>query len=283
MALNNKIIIYSAESGISNPGKMIKSMIYDFEKSNALGLCLAKRNINALYRQSLLGYIWSVVPPLMTSLVWVFLNSQNVVSFSTGDIPYPLFVLTGTLLWQIFSESILAPLKGVQTSLSMLTKINFPRESLILTGIYEVLFNSFIKLALIVGIFLYYNIVPGPSVVIALLGIITIIIFGSTIGLLLTPIGLLYSDIGRGIGVILQFAIYLTPVIYPEPKSGIAAAFMKYNPLAELITITRNGLLESGFETGNLIFISILSFFMFLMGMFIYRIAMPIIIERVGS
>lgn len=284
MVPSERLTVYTSESGLRNPGKLILEMVLDLKNANALGIRLAKRNIKSLYRQSLLGYVWSVVPPLMTSLVWVFLNSQNVVNFSTGDIPYPLFVLTGTLLWQIFSDSILAPLKGVQTSVSMLSKINFPRESLILTGIYEVLFNTIIKVGLIICIFFYYQFIPGFSVIIAFIGIFSLIILGSMIGLLLTPLGLLYTDIGRGIGIILQFAIYLMPIIYPEPKSGIAAQLMKYNPVAELITVTRNGLLNgSGMDFGNLIIITILSILLFFVGLFIYRIAMPIIIERIGS
>lgn len=284
MVPSDKVTIYKSESGLRNPIKMINEMIFDLKGANALGMRLAKRNIKALYRQSFFGYIWSVVPPLMTSLVWVFLNSQSVVNFDTGEIPYPLFVLTGTLLWQIFAESILAPLKGVQSSVSMLSKINFPRESLIITGLYEVLFNTAIKIVLILTILICYNFIPAPSVFIAIIGIFTLIIFGSAMGLLLTPVGLLYSDIGRGLGIVLQFAIYLTPVIYPEPTSGLAAKLMKYNPTAELIVVTRNSLLGNSFiDIRNLIIITIFSILLFFVGLFIYRIAMPIIIERVGS
>lgn len=284
MVSSERLTIYNSDSGVRNPRKLVREMVFDLVNANALGLRLAKRNIKAIYRQSLLGYVWSVVPPLMTSLVWIFLNSQNVVNFSTGDIPYPLFVLSGTLLWQIFSESILAPLRGVQSSLSMLSKINFPRESLILTGLYEVLFNTIIKIGLLIGIFSFYNFMPGITIFIALLGMFSIIIFGSMIGLLLTPIGLLYTDISRGIALLLQFAIYLSPVIYAEPKSGIAAELMKYNPIAELITVTRTLMLQDTVaDLGALILITIISICLFFIGLFIYRLAMPIIIERVGS
>lgn len=279
-----KETVYSADSGIRNPVKLFWDMIADLKESHALGLRLTKRNIKAIYRQSMLGYVWSVLPPLFTSLVWVFLNGQNVVNIAVTDVPYPLFVITGTMLWQIFSESVSAPLKGVGSGKAMMAKINFPREALILTGIYEVLFNSLIKIGLILLVFAVYGFLPGLNAFFAIFGILSLIIFGSTIGLLLTPMGMLYTDVKQGIAVVLKFAIYLTPVIYPEPKSGIAADLMQFNPVAPLITTTRNLLLNTPAPRfDDFIFISAISVVLFILGLFLYRIAMPIIIERVGS
>lgn len=279
-----KVTIYSPDSGVRQPAKLVREMISDLKEAHELGIRLAKRNIKALYRQSVLGYLWSVIPPLVTSLVWIFLNSQNVVSIPATDAPYPIFVFVGTMLWQIFAESVSAPLKGVISGKSMLAKINFPRESLVLTGIYEVLFNTMIKMGLIAIIFLYYGYMPGITAIFAIVGVLVLIIFGSMIGLLLTPIGMLYTDINRGITIVLQFAIYLTPVIYADPKSGLAGELMKYNPVAPLLTTTRDMLLNTptaGID--SFIIIAITSIVLFIVGLFFFRIAMPIIIERVGG
>lgn len=279
-----KVTIYSPDSGIRQPAKLVRDMISDLKEAHELGIRLAKRNIKALYRQSVLGYLWTVIPPLVTSMVWIFLNSQNVVSIPSTDAPYPIFVFVGTMLWQIFAESVSAPLKGVTSGKSMLAKINFPRESLVLTGIYEVLFNTMIKSGLIVLIFLYYGYMPGVSALFAIVGILVLIIFGSMIGLLLTPVGMLYTDINRGITIVLQFAIYLTPVIYAAPKSGLAGQLMKFNPVAPLLTTTRDMLLNTptaGID--SFIIIAVTSIVLFVVGLFFFRIAMPIVIERVGG
>jgi len=138
----DNINVYTPHRLSKNPFILLMAMASDILKSHSLGLRLAKRNIKALYRQSLLGYFWSLIPPLVTSFVWILLNSQKVVSIEISDVPYPLFVIVGTILWQVFAESVIAPLKSVGQGKSILTKINFPRESLILSGIYEVLFES---------------------------------------------------------------------------------------------------------------------------------------------
>ena len=280
-----KETVYTSESGLRSPFKLIREILNDLKAAHALGIRLTKRNIKVLYRQSLFGYMWTVVPPLFTSLIWVFLNSQNIVNIEVVGMPYPLFVLTGTMLWQIFSESVTAPLKGVNSGRALLAKINFPRESLVLTGIYEVVFNSFIKIILILIIFTFYGFTFSLTAFYALFGVTSLIVFGSMIGLVLTPLGMLYTDINRGIAVVLQFAIYLSPVIYPEPKSGIAANLMEFNPVAPLITTTRNLLLGDPISTGlnDFVFISLFSVILFLFALFFYRLAMPIIIERAGS
>lgn len=279
-----KTTVYSPESGVRHPIKLLKDVFADLGQAHSLGLRLAKRNIKAQYRQSMLGYVWSVLPPLVTSMVWVFLNSQSIVNIADPGVPYPLFVLTGTLLWQMFTESVNAPLKGVAGGKSMLAKINFPRESLLLSGMYETLFNTTIKLGLLVGIFIFYQYLPPVSALLCLVGFVALMILGNAVGILLTPIGMLYTDITRLIAVVLQFGIYLTPVIYPHPRSGLAAQLMQYNPIAPVLTTTRAWLLDMP-NTGISSFwlITVIALVLYVVGLFFYRLAMPIVIERVGS
>ena len=205
-------------------------------------------------------------------------------SFGDTDIPYPLYVLVGTMLWQIFTESVNAPLKEVTVNKAMLIKINIPREALFLSGIYEVLFNVMIKLILLTGIFIYFQQSISWSVLMVLPGILSIIICGFAIGLLLTPIGMLYQDIQRGLIVILPFLMYLTPVIYPTPKEGIVSIIMRINPMASLLVETRNWLTSQPIIDINLFLIySAIFIVIAFWGTIIFRIAMPFIIERIGS
>ena len=279
-----KRTVYTPESGIKEPGLLVREFLESLPQMHALGYRLFLRNLKGMYHQSLLGMVWSVIPPLVTSLIWIFLNGQRVVDIDVPGVSYPLFVIIGTILWQSFAEGVNAPVKGVSTGKSMLAKINFPRESLILSGIYEVMFNVLIKIGLLALVFVAFQQMPAWSTLFGLLGFVSLILLGSTIGLLLTPLAMLYSDVQRGIAIVLQFAIYLTPVIYPEPKSGMAAQLMQLNPVAPLLTTTRNLLIGApapGIDT--FFWVSGVSVILFLVGIVIYRLAMPIIIERIGS
>ena len=115
-------------------------------------------------------------------------------------------------------------------------------------------------------------------------GILSIMICGFSLGLLLTPLGMLYTDVQRGLGVMLPFLMYLTPVIYPLPKEGIIALIMKLNPMATLLVETRNWFTSQPVLGLNmfLIYTSIFIFISFF-ALMIFRISMPMIIERIGS
>ena len=280
-----KIVTYTPASSASNLKGLVRAILVESSQSHQLGLRLARRNIKSLYRKSALGYFWTIIPPLFTSLIWIFLNGQQVVNIEIpGDVPYPLFVLISTLLWQTFSESVSTPLRNTEASKAMLTKINFPREALLLSGVYEVIFNAAIKIALIGMVLLIFQFAPPLSSLLSLVGIVAMIILGTSIGLLLTPVGMLYSDIGKGIVIVMQFVIYLTPVIYPEPRLGSASVLMHLNPVAPLLTTTRGLLLDMPLTSVSLALIyTTIAILLLLMSVILFRLAMPIIVERIGS
>jgi lipopolysaccharide transport system permease protein len=285
MMRNKKVITYSAEASGHSIVAHLRDIVDGLPQAHELGYRLFKRNLLALYRQSLLGFGWALLPPLATAALWILLRGNNVVNMEETGIPYPVFVLTGTLLWQIFSEAILAPLTQVTDNKVMLSKINIPREGLLLAGAYELLFNIGVKALLLALVYAYFHqVVSLPGLLFAPMGILAISLAGFSIGLALTPIGMLYKDISRGLAVVLPFFMYLTPVVYPVPRQGTIALIMKWNPLASLIIQTRNWFTAQPMYDMHLFWIYTSAFaLLFLVALVAYRISMPIIIERIGS
>jgi lipopolysaccharide transport system permease protein len=281
---HQKITIYSADTTDRSVASHFRDIFRELPEAHELGYRLFKRNIKALYRQSLLGITWALFPPLVTAALWIFLRGNNVMSMGETDVPYPVFVLVGTMLWQIFTESMLAPLKSVTTNKAMLIKINIPREGLLLSGIYEVMFNVLIKIILLVIIFIAFQQPVTISVIWVIPGILSIMLCGFALGLILTPLGMLYTDIQRGLAIALPFLMYLTPVIYPKPMEGTVALMMKLNPMATLLVETRNWFTSQPVLDLNMFMIytvvfAVVAFF----ALMIFRISMPMIIERIGS
>ena len=192
MDQSHKITVYSANATNRSLFAILMAIFRELPEAHELGLRLFKRNLKAMYRQSLLGFAW-LVPPLITAALWIFLRGSNVMSVGDTGIPYPVFVLIGTMMWQIFSEAMQAPIKNVISNKSMLVKINIPREALLLSGIYEVLFNVLIKLGLLVIIFVVFKQAVGVSLLLAPIGILSLLLCGFSLGLILTPIGPVYG------------------------------------------------------------------------------------------
>jgi lipopolysaccharide transport system permease protein len=279
-----KETVYSPDSELLSFGTLIRNMWSDLLASRELAWRLLVRNISAQYRQSILGYVWAFIPPLFTALIWIFLNSQNILGISDTGMPYPVFVIIGVVLWQTFTEALHSPMQMVNDSRSMLTKINFPREALILTGIGQVLFNFAIRALLLVFVMVWFQIPIHASLLVAPLGVVALIGLGTMIGLLLTPLGMLYHDVGRALGYATQALFFLTPVIYPMPHATWAAMLIRLNPVTPLLQTTRDWLTTGqASQLYGFTWVCGITVVLLLVGWLMYRIAMPHLISRMNA
>jgi lipopolysaccharide transport system permease protein len=263
---------------------MFAAMWHDLLASRELAWRLLVRNISARYRQSLLGYVWALLPPVFTTLVWVFLNSQQILNVGKTDIPYPAYVMVGALLWQGFVDALNSPIRLVTSSRSMLAKINFPREALILAGMGEVLFDFAIRLALMLAVFLWFGVAVPPTILLAPVGILALMALGLMIGILLTPLAVLYGDVQQGLSIALQMWFYLTPVVYAPSSSWPALLLARINPASPLLVTTREWLTTGTVsQPGNFVLITGITFGLMPAGWVLYRLALPHLIERMSA
>ncbi|MEO1655672.1 MAG: hypothetical protein AAFU64_19165 [Bacteroidota bacterium] len=124
MSSKIRVTTYSPEPALKNPGRLLRELWQDLSNSRELAWRLMVRNIRAKYRQSFLGIFWAFIPPLVTTATWIFLNASQIFQIGdTGDIPYPLFVISGTILWTSFVNALNKPVNIMSTSRSMLTKL----------------------------------------------------------------------------------------------------------------------------------------------------------------
>ena len=153
-----KVTIYTPESSVRSPRKLVRAMFQDVIQSRELAMELAIRDIKAQYRQTFLGILWAFLLPLANTIIWIFLQGTGIVNVGKTSIPYPVFVFTGTLLYSIFMDSVQMPITLVTASKSILAKVNFPSEAIIMSGLYQILFNAGIKVILIIGALLIMGI-----------------------------------------------------------------------------------------------------------------------------
>jgi lipopolysaccharide transport system permease protein len=263
---------------------MLRHMFGDFMAGRELAWQLALRDIKAQYRQTVLGLLWAFMLPLANTATWLFVQSSGIVTIQTTSLSYPVYVFTGTILWAIFMDAVNAPLQQTDAARPMLAKINFPRESLVLSGIYQTLFNAGIKLAVLLVALLIMGVAPGTGLALLPIAVFSLILAGTALGLLLTPVGMLYADIGKGLPLLMQFFMYLTPVVFPMPSGGVARTLFELNPLTPLILTARD--LLTGFSPQYLeayLAVNVGMFLLLLLVWVVYRAAMPILIERMSA
>lgn len=266
------------------PISLINDMINDFGKSIPLAWRLMKRDLNAKYRQTFFGYFWALIPPVVIAYGLVFAANAKVVNMGATELPYPAYVMLSMVLWQTFLDSFNGPLSAVIESKSMLAKINFPRESIILAKVGEVVFNFLIKLILIIFIFIAYDISATRMIFFAPFGVLSLIFLGTFLGLLIAPLGAIYQDVSKTIILITTPWFLITPVLYSPPEKGFFSVIVRLNPVTDLLVTTRE-FITTGMVSNlpGFLFLSIISVLGLLVTWIIFRLAMPFVIERMPS
>lgn len=265
--------------------KVFRDSFSDILHYRYLASAIALRDTKAKYRGSLLGYFWAVFTPLATALVMIAARQGGVLELGETTIPYPVYIILGMSLWQLFTSSITQPLAGLQAARSVLTKVEFPREVIIVSEIQKLALFAAIQAALVFAVSIFYGVPMSPFAPLAILPIVVLVLMGLTISMLLAPVALLYGDLNNSIPSLLMAVFILTPIIYPPPQPGsFFASVVWLNPVSWLIETTRQ-LLYSGEAphlAATLLIGAVLVPFAAL-ALVVFRIAMPVVIERWSS
>lgn len=275
---------YSPEALLGHPLKLLGDIGKDILAGRELAWRLFVRDLSAQYRQTYLGYIWAFLPPLVASLTFIFLNSQGIVQIDTGSVPYAAFAMMGTLLWQVFVDAVTAPVQALSAAKPMLAKINFPREAILMAGLYMVLFNFAVRLVLLVGVMLWWQVPVDAGLAFFPVALGGLLLCGTAIGLALAPLGALYGDVAKSIPIFAQFLMLLTPVVYPARTDGLAGLLATWNPISPLMVTARETLSAQALTlVGPFATITLISAVAAMIGLVTFRIAMPHLIARMGG
>lgn len=272
--------IYQKENNLSL-NKLLKESLSDIYSSRFLARQLAERDIKAQYRQSYFGIIWAFITPLTTAVVWIFLTMSGTIAVTETGIPYPLYVFSGTLIWSIMTSAVNTPTQSTNGARGLLSKINFPKEALVISGIYKLLFNSSIKIVMLVVFVFLFGVGFHWSLLLLPLVLIGAVLFGVMIGLFLTPISMLYNDVGKIVTMGFGFLMYITPVVYSVPEEGLMRAVMQWNPFTPIILTSRDLITGATPEYLTYYFgVLAVTLPLLALGLVFYRISIPIIVER---
>lgn len=245
---------------------------------------LAKRDIKSQHRQSVLGFFWVLIPVILNAFTWIFLQGTGIISLSPTGIPYPVFVLIGTTVWSVFGECLNLPINCINGNKGIISKINFEKEALITIGFIKLFFNLLIKFGMLFIFLIFFRITPSLTILLFIPFILLMIILFTSIGIIISPLGILYNDISKVIPIIMQFLMYMSPVLYAVPKTGLIQKAMHLNPLTYLLTDIRNTLTGMPIENGSFwLFFLLIALLLSSIAMVVYRISMPIITERMSA
>lgn len=204
---------------------------------------LTKREIKQRYKQSVLGYAWVILNPLIQMIVMAFVFSI-ILRVGNLGVPYPLFLYAGLLPWTLFTNSLTSSVNSLVGNSGLLTKIYFPRVIFVQSTILAKIVDFFLASTVFVLFMIYYQI----PVTVHILWFIPIFLiqnlFTYGLSLLVSAFNLFYRDIQYLLGLMLLVWMYLTPVIYPTDIFPDKYRWIfQINPMAVFINAYRQVIL----------------------------------------
>ncbi len=278
-----QITVHSSDSPVRHPVALLRSIFADIWRVRGLTWMLFVRDLKAQYRESLMGYVWLLIPPVTTAAVWFFLNSQKIIQIET-EVPYPIFVLIGTTVWTSFTAVLGQPLNGFNAGRPVFMKLNVPAEAFVFSVILRALFETVIRVLLFVPLFVGFQFMPPLTALWFPLALFGYMLMAVAIGLLLVPVGSLYGDVMNALNTFIRLFMYSAPVLYPIPEgNGLLAQVMRYNPLTPGVALTRDLLTNGSTEWAipTLIY-SLISIVVILVALVLLRVALPHLVARMG-
>src|ERR671933_1007281 len=208
-------------------------------------LFLTWRDIKIRYKQTVLGAAWALLQPFLTMIVFTVVI--NHIGRVHTPIPYTLFALSTLALWYYFSNSVNLTSASLVGSAALITKVYFPRISVVLSPILSSLVDFCLAFLLVAGTMVYYGFGPPLHALLMPLFVLLAGLMALGLGLVLSALNVSYRDIRYAVPFVLQLWLWATPVAYP---AGIVPAKFKLlytlNPMTGVVEGYRWALLGTG-------------------------------------
>lgn len=268
---NSDITVVSAKRGLFNLN------LKELWKYRDLVILFVKRDLKNVYKQTVLGPLWIVINPFLSTLVFTVIFGI-IANISTDGIPQFLFYMSGNILWSFFSSCFNRASSTFLSNARIFGKVYFPRLVMPLSGI---IYNSitflvqFVMFAILVTVYALTGANVHPNLIVIALPILLIHIafLGTGTGLIISSLTTKYRDLNVLVSFGLTLWMYLTPVVYPVSQIPESFRFiMLLNPVAPIVETFRYAFLGSGsFEWFFLLISAAVTAVLIILGMIVFN------------
>jgi lipopolysaccharide transport system permease protein len=275
--MSKKYNIEDWDTIITSKRGLIDLKIQQLYQYKDLLLMFLKKEITINYKQTILGPIWFILQPIMTTVIYVFIFG-NIANLSTDTIPQPLFYMSGIIIWNYFSDCFNKTSDTFTQNAGIFGKVYFPRLISPLSVIISNLIKFNIQLFLFIILYIYF-IVKGNkfqlNFYIILLPYILILMsmLGLGFGLIFSSLTTKYKDLKFLIQFGIQLLMYVTPVIYPLSSIPIKYQFyFKLNPITYILETFKYSFFGIGkVSIGGLVYSTVTTITILILGIIIFN------------
>lgn len=211
-------------------------MLRNIVTSKDLIIQLFKRDFFAAYKKSFLGLTWLFIGPIISILSWVFMSMTGILKPGDVGIPYPAYVLISTFIWSVFMGFYTASSGTLGAGTGFILQVKYPHEVLLIKQAAQHVATTVISLVVNVAVLLLLGVFPSWYILLFPILILPLFFLGAGLGLIVSVIGVVSSEIQKVFDIMLGLLILITPVVYSSNiENGTAQLLLKWNPLTYLI------------------------------------------------
>lgn len=213
---------------------------------------LVVRDLKLKYRRSFLGYVWSLLNPLLMMTIMSLVFSY----MFRFDIPnYPLYLICGQTLWTFFNESTSMAMNSVLANGSLIRKVYIPKYIFPLSRVLSSFVTMSFSLVAILIVMLFTRVSITWTLLLVPFPLLFLLIFSMGIGMILSALAVYFRDIVHLYGVLSMAWMYVTPIFYPTSALPEELAYyFRFNPLYHFITFFRELVLYGTVPTADVWF-----------------------------
>lgn len=236
-----------------------------------------KRNFTSQYKQTVLGPLWFIINPLLTSFISTIIFG-NIAGIDSDGVPYFLFYLCGYTLWNYFSSCVNATSSTFTSNAGIMGKVYFPRLTMPIASVIYAAVNMIIIfvmsiMTMIIYVIRGYEIHCNITVLLIPALMIQTAVMGLGVGIVVSSLTTKYRDLTVLVGFGLSLWMYLTPVVYPISEvSGILKTIILINPMSAVVQNYKYALLGVGTFEGFYWMISlVMTGIIFIVGVLLFN------------
>jgi len=232
---------------------------------------LTLRDIKVRYKQTAIGVLWAILQPVLTTAIFTVIFSQFA-RIETLQIPYPLFALSGLLLWLFVNSSISTASNSLIGNSNLVTKIYFPRLIVPLAATLSGLVDFALGLVLLGGLMIYYGVAFTWQIMFAPIFIVLTIALALSFGTLFAALNVRFRDVKFALPFALQIWMFASPIFYPTSVlSERWRVVFAFNPLTGILEGFRAALFGGEFDWFAIGISVILIFILALLSLFVFK------------
>jgi len=203
------------------------------------------RDLKVRYRQTVLGALWIVGQPLLSMILFTLLFHRVAHFQAEGGTPYPLFVLSGVLIWNLVANGIQRAGNSLIGSSFLISKVYFPRLIIPLSNVMTEVVDFGVAALLLAALMIWYRALPGLTVLLLPVVVLLACVTALGAGLWIAALNIEYRDIRVAVPFVFQLGMYVTPIVYPLTAIPARWRWLAVaNPMTGIVQTFRASLLD---------------------------------------